>query len=697
VYDEPEMREYPLKQLCCIRAGMGLGKTKALCTLINQQPPEDNMVAITYSQTLARKMSAALQAYGFVNYLDCKEKVYTAKPIVICLDSLWRLERTGRRFVFLDEALSILNHFNSNLMKNKAQVSMIFEALLMEASHIYALDACVDNAMVYACIHRIAKRRNIMPYFRHNKHIRATNMTATIYEGPLIRPEDLAKKLVEDWKAKKRSVVVSSTKAFTIALKIAIADKVIKRKRQPVVRLYNGDCDKEELARHAENVDQEWSAVDILIYSPSISAGISFEKRHFHNQYAVFLNSPHTPSVDLMAQMLQRVRIFIEGKLEIWIDSKEESTKEPLNTLEAVEELLDRDISVMNSYFDPRDLPHLEGCTPIICYGADGRQMITYDKDRLSYDILRGIILLREKSRNLLTQEYNIPCRSEKQQKEQNKKKQKKEPTKVPCNWRDYLIPECEYERIMAERKQGKQLSATDAKSLTVYQFVTRTWGVPSAKVDYEFLKQFKGIFGKEQAEIAAAYEGYYKFKRFCHAWCYTHRDIQQLYAKEVASLTDYKEDRDGNLLLWNNKKHRYFPLLLEGSCFLQKVLGGQLTQLLTADVNIAEAVFRERYLEFTRENKRFENHVSKLLFEGEHVVTNHTYGAKLLEKVFGLECIASDMSHKANKHSGSYKISASRWLQFAAKYQPRLWCDISSPGLHGQVGYLFKDDPDVS
>ena len=317
-YNSEDMRPYPLTEICCVRAGMGLGKTKALSALIDDQEDHATMLVITYSQTLAKNMYGALEGFGFVNYLDVRGPLSEPR-LIVCLDSLCRLTQDSRRvdFVFLDEALSVLNHFNSTMMERKAEVSMLFESILMGARHLYALDACVDNTiMVFECIQHISKKKNVRPYWIWNDYIRPTNVKATIHEVA-VAPDakEFARTLLKDFYKGKRSVVVSSTKAFTVKLESAL--RSLCRKRVPRILVFNSDTDKEELTRHAENVDAEWTQVDILTYSPTISAGISFEKPHFHNLYGFLWNNPKTPSVDLMAQMLKRVRVLIEGNMEL--------------------------------------------------------------------------------------------------------------------------------------------------------------------------------------------------------------------------------------------------------------------------------------------------------------------------------------------------------------------------------------------
>jgi hypothetical protein len=57
-----------------------------------------------------------------------------------------------------------------------------------------------------------------------------------------------------------------------------------------------------------EDVNNLWIHYDLLVYSPSVSAGVSFTEHHFDSLVAYLVNSRYTPSVDLSLQQLFRVK-----------------------------------------------------------------------------------------------------------------------------------------------------------------------------------------------------------------------------------------------------------------------------------------------------------------------------------------------------------------------------------------------------
>jgi hypothetical protein len=92
-------------------------------------------------------------------------------------------------------------------------------------------------------------------------------------------------------------VVCSSTKSFTELLGRFISD-TMKNKRMLV---YNSS----RCGTSLEDVNNLWIHYDLLVYSPSVSAGVSFTEHHFDSLVAYLVNSRYTP-VDLSLQQLFR-------------------------------------------------------------------------------------------------------------------------------------------------------------------------------------------------------------------------------------------------------------------------------------------------------------------------------------------------------------------------------------------------------
>lgn len=68
-----------------------------------------------------------------------------------------------------------------------------------------------------------------------------------------------------------------------------------------------------------KDVDTAWINYQLVIYTGTISAGIDFQKEHFHENISVFAED--TTSADQFIQGLMRVRKLVDKKITIYTQS----------------------------------------------------------------------------------------------------------------------------------------------------------------------------------------------------------------------------------------------------------------------------------------------------------------------------------------------------------------------------------------
>jgi hypothetical protein len=92
------------------------------------------------------------------------------------------------------------------------------------------------------------------------------------------------------------------------SLKIANETKAIIQEKYPELRikLYSSETSIAEKKEHFANVKLYWSQYDVILYTPTISAGVSFEEKHFTKIFAYFTDK--SCPVETCIQMLGRVR-----------------------------------------------------------------------------------------------------------------------------------------------------------------------------------------------------------------------------------------------------------------------------------------------------------------------------------------------------------------------------------------------------
>ena len=292
-YCNETMNAYPLeKPLCVIKAAMGTGKTEALHNMLNTLHPETSICVISYNIVLCKKYHSMFQDLGFEIYNDLPKGKIESKRIIICLDSLARLQHnTMFDYVITDEALSVLEHMDSDVMKDPSTVSNVLSKIYIESKYLYFIDAYADSLMVYDTIKWLEFQKKEKCYWIHNTYIRETNRKVIKVDDA--DENDFIEHVCNAIKKGKRVVCPVSSKALAEKL----YDNVSSRFPTKVIKRYDSESSRYELYTDSMDPNTHWANVDLLIYTPTIGAGVSFELKHFHLLISYFESSMHHASV----------------------------------------------------------------------------------------------------------------------------------------------------------------------------------------------------------------------------------------------------------------------------------------------------------------------------------------------------------------------------------------------------------------
>ena len=599
-YNDPQMRPYPSQPtIIAIKGNMGTGKTETLIThTINKycRNPDTKCLFITYQRILSRKFIKDLAEYGFQNYLDATSppatpnpstssyspprhfSVFDAKKLIVCLDSLHKVRNTHFDYVFIDECLSVLHHFQSPLMKHVNTVALKFEQHVLQAKHMYFIDANVDNMLVHNVIQYISTRRNTIPYYIRNLHVRNSNRRAFVTHNRDHTNSLAVKALVIDTvsrllKSNKNVVVAASTKRLTDTL----ANHISKTFPAKKCIIYNSNTDQRLIAEHAENINDIWSQYDIVIYSPTIGAGLSFERPHFHALVAYAENSPCTPTVDLTIQQLYRVRQLIDGEMHVFInDTYTKSSK----TEQEIEDMLTLKAQNMATYCEKH---HINECLATMAQVFNPTSSeIEFDKDRLSYEVIKGCIYNKNKSYanygvmlcNALKDDYNVPITyidaHRLKANKQTLKTLNSEYATQQVKFSKSLLPdENTYQALhirQQEHYQGVEpapepLTDFEKQQLWTYMCVHNIWQIDPTKFDKDFYDMYVGPYTKSNA--AKIYELATGARHHC---MFLDNDTQQLKSIYTQDMIDILIDKDRNHRLHRSKRMCLMQRLLEAS-----------------------------------------------------------------------------------------------------------------------------------
>lgn len=707
-YDHQSMFEYPLKPLTLIRANMGTGKTHSLIfNFITKHcmHPGTKCLFVTYQILLSKKYHNSLKHFGFTNYHGTQGPL-TDNKLIVCLDSLHRVHTQNFDFIFIDEVLSVLLHFNSNLMKQVSTVSTLFELLLLQARHVYLLDAAVDNSMVYNFASYLSQKKNVAPYYIRNVHVKPSNRRCTMYvnrlrEGGYPKALKFAafEKVATLLSQGKRVVVSSSTKTFTKELQQFLSTRPEAEGKNVIV--YNSDSDKTILHTHASDLDQAWKEYDVIIYSPTIGAGLSFDAAHFDNLVGYTDNSFKAPTVDLILQQLFRVRVLKSGEMDLYIEDS--LVLSPFNyptTEEHVEEWLDTNMRIMHNYFPPESLNYE---APTLIEGGG----IKYDKTRLSFAILKGIAANKNKSllnysktiAHTLQTDYNIPCKviNFKTTDDvlvralalfQEIRKTLKQKATIPFS-QSLLI---DYEMYI-DLQFKEQLTDTERLQKWIYD-MAELWGVPLRRVDEPFFNEWIG----QVHDYEKTLKKFYRAQRLQDALIQTVDDNRTAMYHRLEALVKNPAVRDTNLELYRTNLKKHFEQLIETQFLLQEVFGAEtLSSLKTEPVVIKKGRdIKDKFARYVRDfnQERFEHlrqlfgldarnyeSLAKLKNEGK----NQTgFIGSMLRDGVGIEYRKAQRRMADNEE---WSLCTAKLMQMCDVYKPK------SVKLDANNSYMFVDE----
>lgn len=307
VYAEPRMRAYEPAATLAVKAQMKLGKTKALRDYLDRdfparpgaiRPPVIRMVTFrqTFSKSMQREAFQDFELYS--DHAGDLDHVRFPR-LIVQVESLHRL-RMGDApepidLLILDEVESILGQFNSGLHKRFNAAFAMFQWMLATAARVVCMDANIGDRT----LHVLQRMRPGHPVtFHWNQYQRAADDKYFFTADQAVWLDHLFERLRLGQRVVLPTNSLAEARAFEAGVRARFPDKA--------VRLYSSETPPSEKERHFADVHAYWSDLDVLIYTPTVSAGVSYELAHFDVLFGHFTDM--SCDVETCRQMLARVR-----------------------------------------------------------------------------------------------------------------------------------------------------------------------------------------------------------------------------------------------------------------------------------------------------------------------------------------------------------------------------------------------------
>ena len=286
------------------------GKTQLLKLIV---PIFKRILWISYRVSLTNDIKGNFKNLGFKSYQDGE---YNADKLIIQLESVIKLDKNNDGFIdefnkivpqydliIIDEVESVLNQFDSPTFKgyNKETFEYL-EEIILNSKKVITLDGDLSN-----------RTYNYINYFGNSINI-INNVQVNKMHFDIIDDEaEYMKQIYKELDNNNKIVIVSQSRTFPENIKKDLNEKYPNLN----ILLYTSFTSGHE-KRLLENVNDIWINADVLLYSPTIEAGVNFDLSHFNKKFGILSNLSTSPRSFL--QMLARVRKVTDTNITILND-----------------------------------------------------------------------------------------------------------------------------------------------------------------------------------------------------------------------------------------------------------------------------------------------------------------------------------------------------------------------------------------
>lgn len=266
----------------------------------------------------------------FISYQNVKDKKISLakyKKIIIQLDSLYKLSIDAPiDLLILDEIESILSHFSSPHIKNIKLIWELFEFILRYSKKVICMDANISDRSM-ELIRSVYGDENIRYINNTYSSIKCDSYYITFKYKVFI--SILGKYLSEN----KKIIIPTNSLKYAKVLNNFISSNYADKK----IAIYTSEtCDLKK-RDDLSDINNSWTEYDVVIYTPCITAGVSFENKYFDYLFGFFTNT--SCDIYTIYQMLFRVRNLNENKMYIMFSIYTQQDTVSTSKIDLVEEL----------------------------------------------------------------------------------------------------------------------------------------------------------------------------------------------------------------------------------------------------------------------------------------------------------------------------------------------------------------------
>jgi Origin of replication binding protein len=282
-----------------VRAQMGVGKTSALRRFIDRTPPKSILaVSFRVSFTAGMCQKFDLTSYKMINGMI---NVVNNPRVMVQCESLHKINPAPAPYdmLILDEVQSILQQmFSHGTHRHIMRSWAILEHMIKSARIVVCMDAHIDQSTI-DLITQIRGGSSVL-------HI--NNAVPRMSRHKIIEKKSSAVAMIMSLLEQGQHVVVPSASCSLAEKIFAMAKKAYPQKS---IKIYTSKTPDDVKARDFADVNTSWAGHDLLIFTPTVLAGLSYTRCDYHVAVCLWNDT----SVDIFGslQMMGRVRDIASG------------------------------------------------------------------------------------------------------------------------------------------------------------------------------------------------------------------------------------------------------------------------------------------------------------------------------------------------------------------------------------------------
>ena len=312
------------KNLIAVQSEKGTGKTsnllKKLFTDKNSKITEKTSILFVSSRvTFGYKLLGDLKEYGFQLYSEISEYYINTDRVICQVDSLMRLNKDIYDIIIVDECETLARYMTSSHFTKNQKANIIVSTLeqrIADAKQVFIMDAdlsdrCVNfyKKTIYGTLESPLIEKTYKLIINNYRPYKDYTLTccyfATWLKNIFLKIENNKKIVI---------AMASNTKAKD--LEKLLKDTYIEKK---ILLIHKETTDLEKRLLLL-NVNEEWTKYDVIIYTPTVCMGVSFDIPNYFDN--IFVYGCHKSlGAQELCQMMHRVRTPINKEIFISIDN----------------------------------------------------------------------------------------------------------------------------------------------------------------------------------------------------------------------------------------------------------------------------------------------------------------------------------------------------------------------------------------